>query len=199
MKIKGLFISEKAQLKKWIYITLFLFIAGVTAGAGYSVLLSAESDSSVVKYLNAYFCKIAVECNYSEVLYNSLIEYTKLFIIIFLSSFVRPGIIVIEGTAVLKGIISGFTTASFIKYYGTKGIFASLSSLPSTVIYLPALLFFCAGSAVYCLNRYNREKKQTKRYIVLAICCLTTFCVASISDTYITTTFMKLISSFFVD
>jgi len=199
MKIKGFFINEKRYIKKWIFTMLIFFIIGIVSGTLYCTSLASDYDSSVSSYLSSYFEQIRNNCEYISIFKNSLFDYFKIFIIIFVSAFFRPGVILTTASVILKGFIIGFTSASFIKYFNIAGLLASLSSLPSTLIYLPSLLMLASASVVFAINRHRQEKSKLKGYIVLSICCLTIFCVASLFDTFITTTFMKIISSVFVD
>ena len=74
--------------------------------------------------------------------------------IVFLMGFLRFGFIVTGAIIVRKGFIIGFTTASFIKFYGAKGMLVMLSTMPTILITIPTLLLFSAVSIKYsCLSR----------------------------------------------
>lgn len=197
MKVKGFFIDEKSYIRRRTYIAFVIFIIGIILGAVYCVTLNAESDNDLNAYLTKYFSSIQANGNQSGILKNSLLGYIKIFVVIYLSSFVRPGIFLTASTVTLKGFTSGFTTASFIKYYGVKGMLIPSASLVSVLLYLPAMLILSASSMSCSVNRYNYEKSRLRSFNVLSICCFTIFCAASFSDAFITTTFMKLIASLF--
>ena len=197
MKIKGFFVGEKSFIKRWIYISFVIFIIGITLGAVYCVCLNANEDSSLNDYFIRYFNSIRGENGKIVILKKSLIGYTRIACVIYLCSFVRPGVAGSLATVVLKGFTVGFTNASLIKYFGIKAILIPMASFISVVLYLPALLTMCAGAVNCSLNRYRGEKKQLRAFSVLAICCFTIFCAASVSDAFISTIFMKLIAPIF--
>lgn len=197
MKIKGFFMGEKSFIRRWIYISFIFFIIGITIGAVYCVVLDAEADSSLNNYLIKYFSNIKGENSSITVFKNALIGYARLTVIIYLCAFVRPGAVGSIAAVMIKGFTSGFTNASLIKYFGVKGLLIPGVSFLTVVLYLPALLAMAAGSVNCSLNRYRGERGQLKAFTCLAICCFTIFCAASLSDAFITTTFMKLIAPVF--
>lgn len=197
MKIKGFFMGEKSFIRRWIYISFIFFIIGITIGAVYCVVLDAEADISLNNYFIKYFSNIKGENSSITVFKNALIGYARLTVIIYLCAFVRPGAVGSIAAVMIKGFTSGFTNASLIKYFGVKGLLIPGVSFLTVMLYLPALLAMAAGSVNCSLNRYKGERGQLKAFTCLAICCFTIFCAASLSDAFITTTFMKLIAPVF--
>ncbi len=199
MKITGYVSDEKRYIKKLIYICFLLFAAGVAAGAVYCGFLDDAQNSSISRYLTKYFDGYAKNADYITIFKGSLWGCFKSFLVIYLCSFVRPGVIGSAGTVILKGFSSGFSTASFVKLYGIKGLLITSTNFLSQMIYIPTLLLLCAASVNLSVNTFRGEKEGRRRFNLLAICCLTIFCVAAVFDALITTTFMKLISGFFVN
>ena len=199
VRIQGFFSGEKKYIRKQTYISFTFFVIGIVLGAAYCVLLKADSDTSLCSYFEKYFTSIQNGSDRSLILKNALLSYVRLFALIFVSSFARPGIILSLGTVTAKGFTSGFTTASAVKYYGIKGLLVPVSSFISLLIYLPALLILTAGSINCSQTHYRGEKRNIRLFLTLAICCLTIFCAAAFSDAFITTTFMKLFSAYFAN
>lgn len=199
MRVKGIFIDEKNYIKRWTYIDFTIFIIGITLGAIYCALLDFDADNSLSSYLSRYFIQLQENLNRTQIFKNSLCGYSKTFLIIYFCSYIRPGILGTTLALCAKGFSSGFTTASFIKYYGLKGILIPGISLISVLIYLPALLVFSSFSMTLSINKFQGERRKIKSFNLLAICCFTIFCVAALCDAFITTTFMKLISSVFTN
>lgn len=91
--------------------------------------------------------------------------------------FLRFGFIVTGAIIVRKGFIIGFTTASFIKFYGAKGMLVMLSTMPTILITIPTLLLFSAVSIKYSLNSERKSKKIIFSYIFFSnnnfyiLCC----------------------------
>jgi len=199
MKITGFVRDEKRYIRKLVYICFLLFVAGIAVGAVYCAFLDDAQNSSVSRYLTQYFGGYAQNVDYITIFKGSLWGYFKSFLIVFLCSFVRPGVIGSAGVVILKGFSSGFSTASFVKLYGIKGLLITGANFLSQIIFIPTLLLFCAASIDLSINTYRGEKDARRRFNLLAICCLTIFCVAAVFDAFITTTFMKLISGIFVN
>ncbi|MDY3928115.1 MAG: stage II sporulation protein M [Clostridia bacterium] len=192
MKINTFYVNEKKYLIKWIYIVFGLLCIGITVGAVYCSMLKTASSLSVSNYLKNFFSSYNIEVDKFASFKSSVFESIKFFTIIFLCSYIKPGIIIICGCAALKGFVSGFTIASFIKFYKVKGLLVYMCRLPSTLFFIPAFVFFCAYSIIFCINRQKSEKNKVKKYILLSFCCLTIFCITSFYDGYISTIFMKL-------
>ena len=199
MKINGFFINEKKYLYKKILITLIIYIIGIILGAVYCTLIASQFDASLSSYLSDFFTRINAEAQYLETLKNSLFKNIRLFVIIFIFSYFKIGSVLISSTVGIKGFVAGFASGIFIKYYSFKGILLPLSSLFSNILFLPTLFLFATVSSMLSRDRKNIDLKRRKKYVLLSICCLTIFCVSSVFDCFVTTTFMKLISSFFVN
>ena len=69
-----------------------------------------------------------------------------------------------------------------------------LSTMPTILITIPTLLLFSAVSIKYSLNSERKSKKIIFSYIFFMIIIISIFCVASLSEGYLTTTFMRYIS-----
>ncbi len=197
MKINAIFINNKKYIFQKTLIMLLIFITGIILGAFYCTLLSSQTDDSLYSYLADFFTRIKDELPYIKTLKSSLFKNIRLFLIIYISSFFRFGKPVIMSVVGTKGFVSGFASGVFIKYYGIKGMLLSLSSIFSNLLFIPAFLVLSAASGVMAAERKTTDKIKKRKYITLAICCLTIFCASSVLDCYLTTTFMKLISSLF--
>ena len=68
-----------------------------------------------------------------------------------------------------------------------------LSTMPTILITIPTLLLFSAASIKYSLNS-ERKSKIIFLYIFFMIIIISIFCVASLSEGYLTTTFMSWVS-----
>ena len=197
MKINAILINNKKYIYQKTLIMLLIFIAGTVLGAIYCTLLSSQSDDSLNSYLFDFFSRIKDELPYVRTLKSSLIKNIRIFFIIFMCSYFRFGKPVIASVVGIKGFVSGFTSGTFIKYFGIKGMLLPLSSLFSNILFIPAFLILSAKSGIMASDRREADKITKRKYLSLAICCLTIFCASSVLDSYITTTFMKLISSLF--
>ena len=167
MKLNDIVADEKHG-NGLLGLLIFLLVVGVTVGSVYLAKNSGDMAEGIKNYIGG---------------------------IIFLMGFLRFGFIVTGAIIVRKGFIIGFTTASFIKFYGAKGMLVMLSTMPTILITIPTLLLFSAVSIKYSLNSERKSKKIIFSYIFFMIIIISIFCVASLSEGYLTTTFMSWVSS----
>ncbi|MGN0106324.1 MAG: stage II sporulation protein M [Hominilimicola sp.] len=175
-------------------VIILLLVAGVTAGSMYLARHSADMGEGIKTYIGNFFSSFAENKNSMAVFKNSLTSNLICLGVIFVMGFFRFGCIVTGAIIVRKGFVMGFTAASFFKFYGLQGMLIMLSTMPTVLITIPALLFFSAVSVKFSLNPDKKQKKLIFSYIFLMILMISTFCVASLSEGYLTTTFMSLIS-----
>lgn len=174
---------------------IILLAAGVTAGSVYLVKSSGETLEGIKTYITDFFSSISESSSNFDVFKNSMFEGIVCFLIIFVMGFFRFGFVVTGALLVKKGFVTGYAAASFIKLYGFNGIVALLATMPSVFITVPAMLFFSAVSVIFSLNKNKKDKKMVLSYIFLLFVMTAIFCVSSLTEGYLTTTFMKLISS----
>lgn len=198
MQIKGILINARQYVFKKAFIMLLVYLAGIVCGSVYCAFLPPHQDSSLTSYLSDFFMRIGDGLDYIQILKSSLLKSSGIFLVIFILSFFRFGGIGIILTVASKGFGAGFASGIFSKYYGARGILICLSSSPSALLFIPVLLFFAASSAIMSSDRRNADKFEKRKYILLSICCLTIFCVSSLFDSFLTTTFMKLIAPIFL-
>lgn len=198
MKLSTYFANNNTHRNRIIFIISSLFTLGIIIGTIYLIYLPDNSSQALSIYLNKYFNNVKTNTSYRLIFKNSIINYLKSFIIIYISSFVRPGIVTTSLCVMSKGFSMGFCTSAFIHHYKLKGILIPIGSLISDFLYIPALILFASFSISASLNAKNRENSHFKQFTLLSICTFTIFCISALLNCTITTTFMKLISSFFV-
>lgn len=182
---------EYKSIKKYIWIMLLVFTLGIFIGSVYASGIKGTDADEMYEYLCGFF-----ENNKrsgGEIFLTSFLDNLKLFLLIFVSGFFKIGTPFIMGAGCVEGFISGFTVASLVKIMGTKGMLLNLSSIFSVLIFVISLLFFGAYSMEFGLRGGKSEKNIKKKYIIISSIFLTTFCIASLFDGYITTIFMKFI------
>lgn len=184
----------KNGTKKTLYAAVGMMAAGVTAGAFY--MAYSGGGDELYGYLNTFFESFAEDKKYFEIFKNSMIGNIKLCLFIIVCAFFRPGAVCTLACCLFKGFASGFTTAAFVKFYGIEGLLVPLSSLFASLLYIPALLFFCAYSAVFSVSGGKRDKNAVGRFLLFSVVCFTVFCIASFFDGYVTTSFIKLLKPF---
>lgn len=175
-------------------IVIFLLVVGVTAGSIYLTEHSADMGDGIKAYIGSFFSSFAENRNNITVFKNSLEANLISLGIIFVMGFFRFGFVVTGVILVRKGFIMGFTAASFFKFYGAQGMLVMLSTMPTVIITIPALLFFSVISVKFSLNREKKQKKIIFSYIFFLILMISIFCVAALAEGFLTTTFMTWIS-----
>ena len=179
MKLNDIVANEKHG-NGLLGLLIFLLVVGVTVGSVYLAKNSGDMAEEIKNCMTVF--KNSLQANLISVG------------IVFLMGFLRFGFIVTGAIIVRKGFIIGFTTASFIKFYGVKGLLVMLSTMPTILITIPTLLLFSAVSIKYSLNSERKSKKIIFSYIFFMIIIISIFCVASLSEGYLTTTFMSWVS-----
>lgn len=193
MKLNDIMTDERRG-NGLFFVLIFLLGLGVTVGSVYLAKNSVDMAEGIKNYIGS-FCTSVTENKNSMTVFKNSVQSNLLCIgIIFLMGFFRFGFIVTGAIIIRKGFIIGFTTASFVKFYGMKGMLIMLSTMPTILITIPALLLFSAVSIKYSLNPEKKSKKIIFSYIFFLIIIISIFCVASLSEGYLTTTFMSLIS-----
>ena len=192
MKIR--YDGEKGA-KTGVYAVLFLMLAlGTVAGCACLIKGWDSVGAEVTEYLKAVFSPEAVHESGADVFKSSFVSNLILVAIIFFSGFFRFGFLVTGAVIIRKGFITGFTTASFLRAYGAKGIIAMLSATPSMLITVPAILIFSAVSIIFSRNENKFKKNFIFSYIFFGIFMVAIFCAASFSDGFLTTTFMNWVT-----
>lgn len=187
--------STDTRRNNGLYVLLiFLLVLGVTVGSTYLARQNSEIGEGIKTYIGDFFASFSENRNNLVVFKNSLTANLISLTIIFVMGFFKFGFIVTGAVIVRKGFITGFTAASFIKFYGIKGMLVMLSTMPTVIITIPALLFFSVVSVKLSLYRERKQKKIIISYIFFLILTISIFCVASLTEGYLTTTFMSWIS-----
>lgn len=177
-----------------IVLAMSIMSAGVVFGSICLMQMGAEDVTSLGEYLKNFLNASQSKINAYDVFKNAFRENLIYFAVVFFAGFFRIGLIFIAAALVRKGFIIGFTSAAFIKFYGAKGLLVTISMLPGIVLLIPAFLFLSAVSAKLSVRRIKTEKNFLIYYIFFAAVIVSIFCVSALSEGYLTTTFMKLIS-----
>ena len=179
---------KNRSMKTYFIIGSALFVLGVFLGSFYAAGLRGGAYSEVEEYLKTFFSK-----GFGEkmgVFKNSFIINFKVFAIIFFAGFFKLAIPITIATIGFQGFISGFTTASFVKVFGIEGLLLGLSGSLGSVIFIVNLVVFGAWSMNFSVTGGKRDRFLKKNYLILSLICFTIFCITSLIDGYITTTFM---------
>ncbi len=159
-------------------------------------MANSNSDDEIYAYLSRFFENFSADENRFVIFKNSIWDNLKLLIFVAFCGFFKFGLVGILTASVTKGFISGFTTATFVRYYAARGLLVPLASALSSIIFIPTFIIFCTVSAKFSSER--KTKKSIGLFFCVCLICLTIFCVVSFFDGYVTTTFIKLLKPFIV-
>ena len=171
-----------------IIILVFATIYGSVSAGG----IEAEQTAELAGYFHNFFGEVPK--GGSGLLLSSAKKYLLVWFLIFLSGPILPGFIINIGTVWERGFAIGYTSACFYGVYGAKGIFACLTLLPEMLVFVPILVFFSSISLKMSFFAHENKKLFLKKYFLFSIFFLTAFCVVSLFQTFLTTTFMRVIS-----
>lgn len=166
-----------------------VLVIGVVFGSVY-LAHTAAVNGGIHEYLEN-FISSAAETDRFLIFKNAFRSNLISLAVIFAAGFFKFGIALTAASVIRRGFIMGFTTASFIKYYGAKGFLAMSATMPSALIMLAALLFFAAVSAGFSLSANKRSLAGI--YVFSALFTLAVFAAAALCEGYLTTSFMGAI------
>ena len=85
----------------------------------------------------------------------------------------------------------GFTSSAFAASYGIKGGIIASAMLPEILILIPVLMIFSAVNTAYSVQKLKKEKNFFIHYFLFLLAVFTIFCIASLSEGFLTTIFMR--------
>lgn len=168
----------------------FALLTGIVIGSVYLTKTALSSGEGIKEYLGS-FVSTGAETDKFDVFKKAVTENAIMLALVFVAGFFRLGIVLTAAVIVRRGFIIGFTTASFIKYYGAKGLLAMSATMPSVIILLPAFLIFSSVSVGFSMMENKRG--SVVFYVLFTAAVFAVFLAAAASEGYITTSFMSMI------
>lgn len=178
---------------KYTVIALCLFTVAIIFGSVGAGMIDGEKMDTLTDYMQGFFDSVP-KVNMGLAL-NSLKKYCLIWLGVFISGFFLPGFLLNAYIVAERGYVIGYTIGGFFKVYGAKGFLACCSLLPELLFYIPVFVVFSSISLKMSFSRKDDKKNFLKKYIVISLIYLSVFCVVSFFQTFMTTTFMTLISS----
>lgn len=178
---------------KYTVISMILFTAAIVCGGIGVGMLVGEEMETLTNYLQGFFESVPKVS--AGLAYNSMKKYTLVWVGVFISGFIMPGFLLNVYTLAERGYVIGYTIGGFLRVYGAKGILACCSMLPELLLYIPVFLIFSSISLKMSFFRKENKKNFSRKYILTSLIFLSVFCVVSFLQTFLTTTFMSLISN----
>ena len=177
---------------KYTIIALILFTAAIICGGVGVGMLAGEDLETLTNYMQGFFDSVPKVS--AGLALSSMKKYVLLWTIVFVSGFIMPGFILNAYTVAERGYVIGYTIGGFVRVYGAKGIFACCSLLPELLFYIPVFILFSSISLKMSFFKKDNKKIFLRKYVLTSFIFLSVFCVISFLQTFLTTTFMSLIS-----
>ena len=187
-----MFFENKKLIEIFFIITYFVLFVSVMLGSFY---MTKTVDKDVISYIESYSDSIKNGMNMWGIAKSSIVSYSVMGIIVFLSSFFRLGPIVSLAMFIRKGFIDGFTLSGIMIYAGVKGFHLYIPYIPQVLIGIPLSVIFISISAVMSLKRRFTDKKLKLIYKIFFACVITIFCICSFLEGLLTTTFANWLSN----
>ena len=181
------------SITKYTVITLIIFTAAIICGSIGAGMIAGEEMETLTGYMKGFFDNVP-KASVGLAL-SSLKKYALVWLGVFAAGFVMPGVLLNFYTLGERGYIIGYTIGGFLRVYGAKGILACLSLLPELLFWIPVFVLFSSISLKMSFLRKDGKKIFLKKYILISLIFLSVFCVVSFFQTFLTTTFMAVISS----
>lgn len=187
-----MFFENKKLIEIFFAVSCFALLISVLLGSFYSI---KTVDKGVVSYIESYSDSIKNGMNMWGITKSSIVSYSLMVVIIFLSSFFSSGPIVSLVVLFRKGFIDGFTISAMMSYAGIKGFHLYIPYIPQVLVEIPFFVIFVSLSAVMSLKRKFIDKKTKIIYIIFFACVITIFCICSFLEGLLTTTFANWLSN----
>lgn len=184
--------SEKIRLtyvSKMIIIPAMILLAAVIFGSINAGCISDVESKNLSAYLAGFFEQIPKSDK--TLLFSSLKKNFTVWFLFSISGAVLPAFLVNVATLLERGFVIGYTSASFCRIYGIKGVLACLSLLPEMVIFVPILVVFSSISLKMSFLSHENKKVFLRKYLFFVFFFLSVFCVVSVFQTFATTIFMS--------
>lgn len=195
--------------KKINIFIISIIVLGVTAGAIFANIISINDQKLVIDKIKTFIDNINNGgLNSLIVLKNSLSINLIYTIIIWLLGMTLIGLIIVILLLFTKSFIFGFSIASFIITYKTKGIIISfLYLLFGQLLNIIAVLILTAYSITFTVKLFktifkNNNNKEilsfTKNYLIILVIVIVINIISSLSESFLLPALIKLIIKMYV-
>lgn len=204
MKKKIIILKEyfKVNKKMFLFFEILLLI-GILSGSIFSLTLNETDSVLVSEYLNNFIESINNN-SYNDVLLNSILSNNLIITIIFLLGFSIIGIPIIILIFFYKCFIIGFSFASIILNFKSKGIiFSFFYIFPHQALNLLVLMVLIVYSVLISLNLIRAIISKTNintnnmKYFKLYLLSIIISTITSIYETILMPKIIYLIFCFF--
>lgn len=191
----------------WLYlIVLFVFILGISLGALTVNTIDDVSENDARQYIEGFLDLTSQNDLQASYILKQSIKYNLYFtVILFSSSLVYLGIVIIPLLIAFRGFCIGFSVAFLTGSFGGNGFLLSIGSiLPQNIIYIPIIIVMGVAGLNYALwtfrSRYVKKYPgSSKLFAPYAFSTLTLFILlisGCIVESYVTSVIIKAITPY---
>lgn len=178
---------------KKLYISIIIFVVSLSAAIGTIYQLKFVPSDSVSSYISSFASGLSNGINRKNIFLNSLREYALTSLVIFVCGFVKIGFLVSVFAAARRCFVAGFTAATFISVFKTKGILAAaVLEFPFLLSLIP-LVTLCSVSVMLSIDKERKNAAQIRSFILLTLGSMLIFTGAALCEGYAVTGLLKII------
>jgi len=201
------------KIKRWIFnhfrdnfiiyfIVTILFFIGIIIGSITIKLLEPEKINGIMLFLNSLFKSINSDgINNITVLKQSLADNYRAIFIIWISSTIFIGLIIVPAIILFKGFALGFSVGFFVNEYGLKGfLFSVLGIFSQNIFIIPGIISISSISLAFTINNIRKRKIRSRNnnfvsafidYSLLTMLFSVLVLIGCLIEAYLTPVFMK--------
>jgi stage II sporulation protein M len=205
-----LFLKRFLHDNKKMYIILFsIFILGISSGALMVNSLNNAQREVLMNYLQGFFVLIGNQNIQPEQLFQTaLINYSKLYLLIWLLGATIIGIPFIYLSIGVKGFLTGFSSGFIIAALGEKGIlFEIIAFIPCELIIVPSLITIALTGIKFSMSIIRSKsikgfykfewKRSVPLYIITGISIWLACVITSLLEAYIIPSLIRIVLPIF--
>jgi len=145
------------------FIVTIIFITGIIIGSIAIKLLESQKITNIMFFLNSLFRTISSDgIDNVSVLKQSLADNYKLIFIIWISSIMFIGLLIVPIIVLFKGFALGFSVGFFVNEYGFNGfLFSLLGIFSQNIFIIPGIISISSLSLAFSISNVRRKKLRT--------------------------------------
>lgn len=187
--------------KAYIIITM-LFIIGILLGVVFINNTNDSQQEKIQNYITSFISQVKEQGQIDKIqlLKNTLLDNTKLAILLWFVGSTVIGIPIVYGIIVYRGFCIGYTIACAIATLGTaKGIVFLVSTIViHSILFIPALFALAvSGIKLYQSIVKDKRKENVKleiyRHTLFSIVMLIIFLISAFIEVYVSSNLFTLI------
>lgn len=186
------------------FIIIIIFSIGIIIGAITIKILEPVKNNEIMIFLNSFMKFIDNnDLDSLLILKQSILDNFKTVLLIWGSSIIYIGVIVIPIIMLFRGFTLGFTVGFFVYEYGLKGFFFSVLGIFSQNLFIiPGIVSIASIGMTYSINGIKRRRMRIRNnmnintiidYSILTLLFSVFIFIGCLIEAYLTPVFLKLL------